>query len=227
MSGFRPTKHFQDCVSKLMTNRFVWSIILYVKHYHGTIPKIRPGRWYQDCVSKLTTYHRVQGIADYAKRQSSGYQGMTLNINHWLITVRCSTLDLQNVRALALQIQCERTSGIRSRTNAARNHQCHRVTMLDASYQAATAQCQVLHLQVVILDKKVGRQSMMLDTIHPTATAQRQALHLEDVRSVPIGKSSTHYMVHSTISHVSFPVISVTRRRCWTPSACHSTVSDI
>jgi len=38
---------------------------------------------------------------------------------------------------------------------------------------------------------------MMPDAIHPTAMTQYQALHLEDVRSGPIDKSSTHYMVHS------------------------------
>ena len=83
---------------------------------------------------------------------ASGHQSMMLHVNHWFITVLCWTL--QNVRALPFQIQCQRTSEIRSGTNTGRNHQRHQITMLDASYQAATARCQVLHPQVIILDKK-------------------------------------------------------------------------
>jgi len=33
------------------------------------------------------------------------------------------------------------------------NHQYHQITMLDASYQAATSRCQALH---TIVDKKIG-----------------------------------------------------------------------
>jgi len=67
MSSFQPTKQLQDCVSKLTTHWFVWSIIFYAKRCHSTLANIQPTRWYQDCVSKLTTHHRVQST----KRQPS------------------------------------------------------------------------------------------------------------------------------------------------------------
>jgi len=187
MLGFQPTKQFQDCVSKLITHRLVRSIIFYTKE-HLTY-KVVPS-----CISKLTTHHRVQSITDYAKRQSSGVQSMMLDTNHWSTTVRCWTLERRQSLIIS-NYNVNAPHGSEDETNAARhhNHQYHQITMLDASYQAATTRCQALHSRQV----SQCRQSMMPDAIQQAAAAQCKAFHLQDVRSVPVSKSSTHYVIQS------------------------------
>ena len=102
--------------------------------------------------------------------------------------------------------------------------------MLDTSYQVATTRCQVLHRQVIILDKKIDHVSVT------RAWCRMPFIRLpqHNARHSTYRTSEMHQSVTQPLTRWStrcnkgcLPVIAFTRLQCWTPSACHSTVPDI